>query len=78
MDNMERKKRAYTTPTIKVYPIQEDNLLQAASGNAGTIGYGGGGGNAKKWEGEWEEEETHPQPLTREGSSYPSHDAWEE
>jgi len=28
---MERKKRAYTTPTIKVYPIQEDNLLQAAS-----------------------------------------------
>ena len=75
---MERKKRAYTTPTIKVYPIQEDNLLQAASGNAGTIGYGGGGGNAKKWEGEWEEEEAQPQPLTREGSSYPSHDAWEE
>ena len=75
---MESKKRAYTTPMIKVYPMQEDNLLQAASGNAGTIGYGGGGGNAKKWEGEWEEEETHPQPLTREGSSYPSHDAWEE
>ena len=78
MDNMERKKRAYTTPTIKVYPIQEDNLLQAASGNAGTIGYGGGGGNAKKWRDEWEEEEAQPQPLTREGSSYPSHDAWEE
>jgi len=27
---------------------------------------------------EWEEEEAHPQPLTREGSSYPSHDAWDE
>ena len=78
MDNMERKKRAYTTPTIKVYPMQEDNLLQAASGNAGTIGYGGGGGNAKKWRDEWEEEEAHTQPLSREGSSYPSHDAWEE
>ena len=75
---MESKKRAYTTPTIKVYPIQEDNLLQAASGNAGTIGYGSGGGDDKKWGDEWEEEEAHPQPLTREGSSYPSHDAWDE
>ena len=75
---MERKKRAYIMPTIKINLMQEDNLLQAASGNAGTIGYGGGGGNAKKWEGEWEEEEAQPQPLTREGSSYPSHDAWEE
>ena len=78
MDNMERKKRAYITPTIKVYPIQEDNLLQAASGNAGTIGYGGGGGDAKQWGDEWEDEEAHPQPLLREGSSYPSHDAWDE
>ena len=75
---MESKKRAYTTPMIKVYPMQEDNLLQAASGNAGTIGYGGGGGDAKKWGDEWEEEEAHPHPLTREGSSYPSHDAWDE
>ena len=53
---MERKKRAYTTPTIKVYPMQEDNLLQAASGNAGTIVYGGGCGNDKKCIDEWEEE----------------------
>ena len=65
---MERKKRAYTTPTIKVYPIQEDNLLQAASGNAGTIGYGGGGGNAKKWGDEWEEEEAYaPNPSQGRG-----------
>ena len=78
MDNKESKKRAYIMPTIKINLMQEDNLLQAASGNAGTIGYGGGGGDAKKWGDEWEEEETHPQPLTREGSSYPSHDAWEE
>ena len=75
---MERKKRAYIMPTIKINLMQEDNLLQAASGNAGTIGYGGGGGDAKKWGDEWEEEEAHPQPLTREGSSYPSHDAWKE
>ena len=75
---MGSKKRAYIMPTIKINLMQEDNLLQAASGNAGTIGYGGGGGDAKKWGDEWEEEETHPQPLTREGSSYPSHDAWEE
>ena len=78
MDNMERKKRAYTTPTIKIYLMQEDNLLQAASGNAGTIGYGGGGGDAKKWGDEWEEEEAHPQPLSREGSDHPSYDAWKE
>ncbi|WP_315563383.1 hypothetical protein [Segatella oris] len=75
---MGSKKRAYIMPTIKINLMQEDNLLQAASGNAGTIGYGGGGGDAKKWGDEWEEEEAYPQPLTREGSSYPSHDAWEE
>ena len=78
MKKMERKKRAYTTPEIKVYPMQEDNLLQAASGNAGTIGYGGSGGDAKKWGDEWEEEEAHPQPLSRDVSSYPSNDAWDE
>lgn len=75
---MGSKKRAYIMPTIKINLMQEDNLLQAASGNAGTIGYGGGGGDAKKWGDEWEEEEAHPQPLSREGRSYPSYDAWEE
>ena len=78
---MESKKRAYTTPMIKVYPMQEDNLLQAASGNAGTIGYGGDGGDAKRNTGveEWEEEGASPNPskggesgigaiLLREGS----------
>ena len=80
---MESKKRAYTTPMIKVYPMQEDNLLQAASGNAGSIGYGGGGGDAKKWGEEWEEEAS-PESLTpspspkREGSGFPSYDVWGE
>ena len=48
---MESKKRAYTTPEIKIYPVENDYLLQAVSGNAGTIGYGGSGGDAKKWVG---------------------------
>ena len=32
-------------------------LLQQASGNAGTIKYGGGGGDAKKATGDWEEDD---------------------
>ena len=32
MDNKKRKKRAYTTPEFKVYPMPEDNLLQSVSG----------------------------------------------
>ena len=61
---MESKKRAYTTPEMMVYPMLEDNLLQAASGNAGTIGYGGSGGDAKRNTGveEWEEEGASPNP----------------
>ena len=80
MDNMERKKRAYTTPEIKVYPVQSDYLLQAASGNAGTIGYGGDGGDAKRNTGveEWEEEETSPSPSKGGESSYPSYNVWGE
>ena len=77
---MESKKRAYITPTIKIYLMQEDNLLQAASGNAGTIGYGGGGGDAKKHGEEWEEDDqtAHPRPLPREMSGYSTYNAWEE
>ena len=80
MDNMERKKRAYTTPEIMVYPMENDNLLQAASGNAGTIGYGGGGGDAKRNTSveEWEEEEASPAPAEGGKSSYPSYNAWGE
>ena len=81
MKKMERKKRAYTTPEIKVYPMQEDNLLQAASGNAGTIGYGGDGGDAKRNTGveEWEEEEeASPSPSQGGEFGYPSYNAWGE
>ena len=85
MKKMERKKGAYTTPEIMVYPVENDYLLQAARGNAGTIGYGGGGGDAKRNTGveEWEGEETSLEGLTfdpsqRGESSYPSYNAWEE
>ena len=80
MKKMESKKRAYTTPEMKVYPMQEDNLLQAASGNAGTIGYGGSGGDAKRNTGveEWEEEEASPSPSQGGELGYPSYNAWGE
>ena len=78
MENMERKKRAYITPEIKVYPMENDYLLQAASGNAGSIGYGGGGGDAKRNTGveEWEEDAS-PSPSKGGESNYPSYNAWE-
>ena len=80
MKKMERKKRAYTTPEMMVYPMQEDNLLQAASGNAGTIGYGGDGGDAKRNTGveEWEEEEASPSPSQGGELGHPSYNAWGE
>ena len=84
--NREQKERLhYIAPRCTVIPMEEDNLLQAASGNAGTIGYGGGGGDAKRNTGveEWEGEETSLEGLTldpsqRGESSYPSYNAWEE
>ena len=79
MKKMESKKRAYTKPEIKVYPMENDNLLQAASGNAGTIGYGGSGGDAKKWWGEeWEDEEASPSPSQGGEPGYPSYNVWGE
>ena len=80
MKKMESKKRAYIMPEIKVYPMENDNLLQAASGNAGTIGYGGSGGDAKRNTSveEWEEEEASPSPSKGGEISYPSYNAWEE
>ena len=65
MNKMENNKWAYTTPEIKVYSMRGDTLLQAASGNAGSIGYGGGGGDAKRNIDieEWEEEDASPNSL---------------
>ena len=59
-------KRAYIKPESKVYPMAVESLLDAASGNAGTIGYGG---DAKKHNGDWddwddEEEETSAGPTS--------------
>ena len=80
MKKMESKKRAYTTPKIKIYPMENDYLLQAASGNAGTIGYGGDGGDAKRNTGveEWEEEGASPSPSEGGENTLPSYNVWEE
>ena len=79
--NKEQKERLhYIAPRCTVIPIEEDNLLQAASGNAGTIGYGGSGGDAKRNTGveEWEEEEASPSPSKGGEISYPSYNVWGE
>ena len=83
MENMERRKRVYITPEFKIYPIENDCLLQAVSGQHEHIGQGGTFGNAKQYSDE-EWEETSPESLTPnpspkgEGSDYPSYNAWEE
>ena len=77
MENMERKKRTYTTPEIKVYPMQEDNLLQAVSGQHQHIGQGGSFGNAKRGSDE-EWEEASPSPSEGGENTLPSYNVWEE
>ena len=82
MDNMERKKRAYTTPEIKIYPMENDSLLQAVSGQHKHIGQGGTFGSAKRgYDEEWEEEVSSESPTPypkKEGSDYPSYNVWGE
>ena len=76
--NREQKERLhYIAPRCTVVPVEEDNLLQAASGNAGKIGYGGDGGDAKRNTGveEWEEEAS-PTPSQGGESGYPTYNAW--
>ena len=77
MKKMESKKRAYTTPEIVVYPMLEDNLLQAVSGQHQHIGQGGTFGNAKRGSDE-EWEEASPNPSEGGENSLPSYNAWEE
>ena len=79
--NREQKERLlYVTPRCTVVLVEEDHLLQAASGNAGTIGYGGGGGDAKRNTGveEWEEEGASPNPSEGGENTLPSYNVWEE
>ena len=77
MKKMESKKRAYTPPEMMVYPMQEDNLLQAVNGQHEHIGQGGRFGNAKR--GSYEEwEEASPNPSEGGENTQPSYNMWEE
>lgn len=64
-----KAKRAYIKPESKVYPMAVESLLDAASGNAGELGYGGSGGDAKKHVGSWDdwddEEESGTSTITK-------------
>ena len=51
----EKRKRVYLKPESKVYLLAKEYLLDAASGNAGSLHYGGGGGDAKKHSGQWDD-----------------------
>ena len=69
------KQQAYTTPEIKGYPMQEDTLLQAVSGQHQHIGQGGTFGSAKRGsDEEWEE----ASPSEGGENTLPSYDVWEE
>ena len=58
MKEKKTDKRAYMEPVCESFVIKAEQLLQAASGNAGMIGGGAGGGDAKQGWFEEEEEET--------------------
>ncbi|MBF1458259.1 hypothetical protein [Prevotella pallens] len=45
---IESKKRVYLMPECDFVRTETENLLEQASGNAGTIGHGGSGGDAKE------------------------------
>ncbi|WP_019968261.1 hypothetical protein [Segatella maculosa] len=77
MEKMECKKRAYTTPEMMVYPMENDNLLQAVSGQHKHIGQGGSFGNAKRGSDE-EWEEASPNPSEGGENTLPSYNVWEE
>lgn len=81
MKKEEFKKGLYVRPEIKVYPLQGDNLLQAVSGNAGKMEWGGQTGDAKRghYE-EWEDEESVVPNLSSEhgGSGSPAYNVWSE
>jgi len=76
IDNMESNKRAYTTPRIKIYPMQNDNLLQAVSGQHQHIGQGGTFGSAKQYSDE--EWEASPNPSEGGENALPSYNTWGE
>ena len=76
--NKEQKERLhYIAPRCTVIPMQEDNLLQAVSGQHQHIGQGGTFGNAKRGSDE-EWEETSPNPSEGGENTLPSYNVWEE
>lgn len=69
MEKAVRTKRGYMKPESKVYPVPVEHLLDAASGNAGVIDYGGDGGNAKRntfsyEDDDWDDDDAASQPTT--------------
>ena len=76
MNKKEFKRKGYMKPQITVIATQQESLLQNGSGNAGMITPGGEGGDAKRWTGEFDEDEEN---LPAEnGSSYSQYRVWEE
>ena len=71
MKEKKTDKRAYMEPVCESFAVEAEQLLQSASGNAGTIGAGGGGGDAKQgWFEEEEEEETASSDKSKFGSPW--------
>ena len=69
METVGRTKRVYMKPESKIYPVPVEHWLDAASGNAGVIDYGGDGGDAKRnpfsyEDGDWDDDETPSQPIS--------------
>ena len=76
--NKEQKERLhYIVPRCTVIPMQNDNLLQAVSGQHEHIGQGGSFGNAKRGSDE-EWEEASPNPSEGGENTLPSYNAWGE
>ena len=68
MEKVVRTKRVYMKPESKIYLVPVEHLLDAASGNAGVIDYGGDGGDAKRntfsyEDDDWDDDETSSQPI---------------
>ena len=80
MNKEQKERQPYVTPRCTIVPMEEDYLLQAASGNAGKIGHGGEGGDAKRNTGveDWEEEEASLCPSQGGVSGYPTYNVWGE
>ena len=69
MEKVVRTKRVYMKPESKIYPVPVEHLLDAASGDAGVIDYGGDGCDAKRnpfsyEDDDWDDDETRSQPIS--------------